>query len=380
MKIAFFLDVKLVKINNKYYTTGAVDENYLNCHKINLNDSLMVVCRENTENHSKTKLAEASGKNISFITFKSYKNLLMKRNIIKNIILDSDFIFVKMPTNIGLIACYYLNKYKRKYVIEMVGSPFGALWNYGSMKAKLIAPIISIINRHYIKKAQNVIYVTKFYLQKYYPSKGKSIACSDVKIDIDIKNLEKRIKKIEELNEDSKIKIGLVGSLDTEYKGHRVAIKSLKYINNHTNQKYELHFLGAGNKKIWEKLAEKYKLKEQVVFDGTLPSGDAVYNWLDNIDIYVIPSYTEGLPRTLIEAMSRACPCIGSKVGGIPELINVTFRKKKYKQLAQGIINLLNDKEEMKKQAKINFENCKQYNTKNLETKRSYFIKNIISN
>lgn len=42
---------------------------------------------------------------------------------------------------------------------------------------------------------------------------------------------------------------------------------------------------------------------------------------LDTCDIYVQPSLQEGLPRALIEAMSRGCPCIGARTAGIPELL-----------------------------------------------------------
>jgi len=37
--------------------------------------------------------------------------------------------------------------------------------------------------------------------------------------------------------------------------------------------------------------------------------------------LFVMPSRTEGLPRAMIEAMTRALPCIGTRVGGIPELL-----------------------------------------------------------
>lgn len=46
-----------------------------------------------------------------------------------------------------------------------------------------------------------------------------------------------------------------------------------------------------------------------------------VKNILDYTDIFVLPSYSEGLPLSLLEAMSMGIPVIATNVGGIPEVI-----------------------------------------------------------
>jgi len=49
--------------------------------------------------------------------------------------------------------------------------------------------------------------------------------------------------------------------------------------------------------------------------------GSEVAKWLDQLDVYLQPSYQEGLPRATIEALNRGLLVIGSTAGGIPELL-----------------------------------------------------------
>ncbi len=61
-------------------------------------------------------------------------------------------------------------------------------------------------------------------------------------------------------------------------------------------------------------------LKNNVTYVGWIV-GDAKDNLLRNTDIFVLPSYGEGMPMTILEAMSYAIPIISTNVGGVPELV-----------------------------------------------------------
>jgi glycosyltransferase involved in cell wall biosynthesis len=74
-----------------------------------------------------------------------------------------------------------------------------------------------------------------------------------------------------------------------------------------------------------------------------------VYEYLTASDIYVLPSFGEGLPNSLLEAMSCGLACITTRIGGISEIINngmngLLVTPGKTMELYQALIRLLTDK------------------------------------
>ena len=291
MKAVFFHDVRLKKNDNIYYTSGGLTNNYLQKYLKFFSDITLCVREEIIEKQDIKKLSKVSGKNINVDSMKRIRIFSLffgkDRKKIKENIEKNDFAIIRLPSFIGIAACREINKSQKSYLIEMVACPFDAFWNHGNIAGKIVAPIMYLLNKHYIKKAQNVIYVSNTFLQKRYPNNHNNIGCSDVNIN-EMPNdvLQQRINKIENKKEKETVKIGLIGSLNVKYKGHELAIKAISNLKDKYN--IELHFLGAGNKENWLNTIKKYRVANNVYFDGTLPSGQEVYNWLDKMDIYII--------------------------------------------------------------------------------------------
>jgi glycosyltransferase involved in cell wall biosynthesis len=65
--------------------------------------------------------------------------------------------------------------------------------------------------------------------------------------------------------------------------------------------------------------AAKNKIENDVIFHGKKSFGEELNEMYRMADIYIIPSYHEGFPRTIWEAMANSIPVITTAVGGIPD-------------------------------------------------------------
>lgn len=319
-------------------------------------------------NHANTTIIETPD-------LSTFKGLLFSRKeahrIIEEQVKASDYIIARLPGSVGNIAVKYAIKYRIPFFIEVVGCAWDALTSH-SLRGKLVAPFMWFLTRRSIKKAPYATYVTKKYLQKRYPNYGYNIYCSDVVLaKYEESVLETRIKKIKEKGKQHFL-LGTLAGVDIPYKGQRYVIEAIARLKI-TGQRFEYLIIGAGNQESLKRLAEKLNVKDQVHFTGSVPH-EKVFILLDSIDIYIQPSRTEGMPRALIEAMSRGCLCIGSEVGGIPELLpkEYLFRKGNVNDLTALFLKIKEN--DLLEQAKINFEKAKEFNDDILEKRRKKFM------
>jgi glycosyltransferase involved in cell wall biosynthesis len=86
------------------------------------------------------------------------------------------------------------------------------------------------------------------------------------------------------------------------------------------SDRYHLTIGGDGETKKLQAFIKEYGLENNVEFIGFV-TGQDKERQLSNADVYVLPSYNEGLPISILEAMAFGLPIISTKVGGIPEVL-----------------------------------------------------------
>ncbi|MCS4161429.1 glycosyltransferase involved in cell wall biosynthesis [Salinibacter ruber] len=260
------------------------------------------------------------------------------------------------------------------WAIEVVGDTWDALWNHGSIAAKLYAPFADLRKKYWVRRAPFALYVTEHALQERYPCDGRTAGISNVMIPMPRDEvLKRRLSRIKE-GESDKIRFGFLGSIENESKGLEFAFRALSAVRPEIRD-CELRVLGPGEVAPWISLAKSLGIEDCIEFDGVRPAGEPVLEWLDEIDVYLHPRLQDGLPRSLIEAMSRGCPALSSSVGGIPELLPdfVMHAPGDWETLAQQIVMFSTDDGWLVENARRNFEKAKGYNKEKLRKEREVF-------
>jgi glycosyltransferase involved in cell wall biosynthesis len=82
-----------------------------------------------------------------------------------------------------------------------------------------------------------------------------------------------------------------------------------------------LYIGGEGEVARLKKIISEYKLDDIIKYVGFV-SGERKVELLNKSHVYILPSYIEGLPISILEAMSYHLPVISTNVGGIPEILH----------------------------------------------------------
>jgi glycosyltransferase involved in cell wall biosynthesis len=358
-------------------------------------DEVVVLARAAACAEISPQEARADGPSVSFNTLPNYsgpweylKNLPELKARVREAITQADAYILRMPGLVGHLAWREITRLGKPYSLEVVGDPWDAL-GPGSWPS-MFRPIFRLYATHQLKQmCRNAIavhYVTQQTLQRRYPPGPQTYAVgfSDALMDSAFalpSALEQRFSRIENFamskgNSSNALRIGFIGSLARMYKGPDVLLQAA-HLCHRRGLDFEAVIIGAGrHAREIQSLAKRLGIEGRVQFLGQLPSGKPVFDFLDSIDLFVMPSRAEGLPRALLEAMARACPCIGSAIGGIPELLAPAdlVPAGNAAALAEKIMEVAGNPQRMKEMARRNLEKAREFSPERLkEVRRDFF-------
>lgn len=310
----------------------------------------------------------ASGEGVTFMPASTYENplsLLLKfPSIYKQVasaVSQADTVLLRLPSMLGLLGYVAARRAKSEYIVELVGSVRDSYSNSGLLGI-LVAPLFSAVTRHIVLHAPYCIYVTEKYLQKHYPTRGSQIAISNVELDTS------RVP-VEQHRPDQPLRIGSTGQVDLSYKGYESVVSALRDLPD-----VLFEIAGGGDPSGLLAHAKSHGVQDQIRILGRLKRED-LFDWLDTLDLYVQPSLTEGLPRAVLEAMSRRLPVIGSDVGGIPELLTkkYLFRPGDSCAIRDKIEEVLRD-DDFAQIGYSNYRRAQDFDSATLQKRRNSFL------
>jgi glycosyltransferase involved in cell wall biosynthesis len=265
------------------------------------------------------------------------------------------------------------------YGVEVVGDPYDVF-----APGVVDHPLRPALRWHFSRQVRRqcgsaaaAVYVSRHALQRRYPPGPATFAigCSDVELDERAFHQRRQI----DVAVKRRTAIVAVGSLDQLYKGPDVLLDAVAFLSQE-GLDLGLTWIGGGRHQAdLERKAEMSGLRHRVRFLGQLPAGEAIRAELDAADLFVLPSRTEGLPRALLEAMARGLPCIGTAVGGIPELLPAAdlVPPGDPVSLAVTLRDVVGDAARMSRMAARNYETAREYHASVLRERRLLFYRTL---
>lgn len=227
----------------------------------------------------------------------------------------------------------------KKFVVSAIG--LGSLSHKGTKKgffSNILSSILSIIEKAIFYLSDQIIVespsaIDFLGLGKY---RQKIIETGARYIDTNLFKMEKELREKENL-------VGYVGRLE-EGKGVMNFVEAIPLISKRFSS---VKILIGGGGPLFEKIDKKLRNNDiPVEIVGWIPH-DRVADYLNEIKLLVLPSYSEGLPTIVLEAMACGTPVLATPVGAVPDIIKdgetgFIMENNSPECIAQNIIRVLN--------------------------------------
>lgn len=178
-----------------------------------------------------------------------------------------------------------------------------------------------------------------------------------------------RFKPIER-RQNPKVKILFIGRLIPR-KGFHKVVEALPKVRQLTKNPFEVEVVGTGSaREELDKLAEELKVSDLIHYTGTVPY-EKLHESYQYADIFVLTSFSEGMPSVILEAEGAGLPIVASDVGGNNEIVKegengYLMQVNDTDKLAEDLARLIDDADLRARMGQKSLEIAQQYDWANI--------------
>jgi glycosyltransferase involved in cell wall biosynthesis len=222
-----------------------------------------------------------------------------------------------------------LNHKKIPVVLHMHGSQFKDFYNESSDTQK--QQIKDVLN-----KVTVILALGEQWKEYYHTISSAKVICLDNAV----------FPKEPVIGSQEKIYITTMGIL-SERKGTYDLIKAVSKIKGKIDPKYKFLIAGDGEIEKVKKKIKELNVEDMFIIPGWISNQNKIDEIYRNSIIYILPSYNEGMPMSILEAMSYGLPVISTDVGSISSVVEedngFIIKPGDTKAMGDRLVKLLND-------------------------------------
>lgn len=381
MKLGIVTGSRYVRVGNQYYTTGTFDADFWR-ETLNGFDEVVHMHPVVRDHIIEKEFRPALGHGMKFIELPAFRGFFSLLRVLpkwftitRKAAKEADIWLLHAPNIPSILLFPWLRLHKIPYALEMRGEQSMDVMYLklrGIRFARLIAAIFRTVFWFERARPIAILSVSKYILDKYPPR----ISCPTV-IASNSRLSKEFFGPPRVWRSDGVRTIISVARLGAE-KDHEGIIKACAAVEKRRFKNWRLVIVGDGPlKPKLDRLIKELGLTDKVELTGFIPWGTKLFERLKQADLFVINTFCEGMPRSVIEAMAMALPVIGTNVGGIPEILDVddVVPPKRPDILSQKIYEILSDPQRMTRMSKRNAEKAKEYSAEVLSNRKIEFYK-----
>lgn len=247
---------------------------------------------------------------------------------------------------------FVIGKYffRKKIIYHIHGGSFQVFYEKSNGLSKRLIKTL-------LDKADIIICLS----QSWYEYYKRNFKTKKLVILPNIIDYPEKLKNTTKTNSTTFLFLGLV----CEAKGIFDLVNAIANNKEKYRTRIKLLIGGNGETQHLQGLIEKYQIEDIVEFLGWVNSEEKIAV-LNKADVYILPSYKEGLPISILEAMSYGMAVISTNIGGIPEIIKnkengLLIEPGNLEQIEQALVYFLENPESVEEYGAVSEQLVQKY-------------------